>query len=389
MSLLQNFIFFIIISQSYFFTKRKKITLTNTIEDINEIALCAEEGLTHNKCIGTVTILGENGQPSKYINYLSKCKEGNYCQSVSYTNDDIGFCTPIIHQGRPGDKCHNKGDCYSFNCTNSKCYGKKNGELCLSSLECEINSACVFKDHEHSNDDDPKYCTSLVISGNSCMFGSPPIQRKDTYYETMFNFKGEREDNCYPGYICAIATGNLDTFKNRLNINDYICISKFSILDGQYIDYGNYLACEEGYMTLHNESDGLNYGICRKIVTDGYCDEDEKCIADNDGNRINCVYDIVDELFCPVYGMKDRIKNYTKVFNHAIATAGINFDIMMNKETADKENVRSAYLYLKYFQWFRNADECQIAFMMYVNHSGVRFGKIIYIWVFIIILIFS
>ena len=62
---------------------------------------------------------------------------------------------------------------------------------------------------------------------------------------------------------------------------------------------------------------------------------------------------------------------------------------MMNKETADKENVRSAYLYLKYFQWFRNADECQIAFMMYVNYSGVRFGKIIYIWVFIFILIFS
>ena len=31
-------------------------------------------------------------------------------------------------------------------------------------------------------------------------------------------------------------------------------------------------------------------------------------IADIDGNRINCVYDIIDELFCPVYGMKDRIK---------------------------------------------------------------------------------
>ena len=111
-------------------------------------------------------------------------------------------------------------------------------------------------------------------------------------------------------------------------------------------------------------------------------------IADIDGNRINCVYDIIDELFCPVYGMKDRIKNYTKVFNHAIATAGIDFDIMMNKETADKENVRSAYLYLKYFQWFRNADECQIAFMMYVNHSGNRFGKIIWFWVFILFLIF-
>jgi hypothetical protein len=31
------------------------------VEDINEIALCADEGLTHNKCIGTITILSENG----------------------------------------------------------------------------------------------------------------------------------------------------------------------------------------------------------------------------------------------------------------------------------------------------------------------------------------
>ena len=83
---------------------------------------------------------------------------------------------------------------------------------------------------------------------------------------------------------------------------------KIFILDGQYIDYGNYLACEDGYMILYNGTDDINYGICRKIVTDGICDEDNKCIADIDGNRINCVYDIIDELFCPVYGMKDRIK---------------------------------------------------------------------------------
>ena len=125
MSLLQNLFFIITISKSYIFTQRKKITLTNSMDDINEIVLCAEEGLTHNKWSVTVTILSENGQPSKYINYLSKCKEGNYCQSVSYSNDDIGFCTSIIHQGRPSDKFNNLGDCYSFNCTNSKCYGKK------------------------------------------------------------------------------------------------------------------------------------------------------------------------------------------------------------------------------------------------------------------------
>ena len=49
MSLLQNLFFIITISKSYTFTQRKKITLTNSMDDINEIVLCAEEGLTHNK----------------------------------------------------------------------------------------------------------------------------------------------------------------------------------------------------------------------------------------------------------------------------------------------------------------------------------------------------
>ena len=82
-------------------------------------------------------------------------------------------------------------------------------------------------------------------------------------------FIDEREDNCPPGYICTIASGNLLTFKSRLEINDYICISKFSVLTGQYVGYKQYIACEQGYMTLHNDSDGVPYGQCRIIHTDG------------------------------------------------------------------------------------------------------------------------
>ena len=337
----------------------------DAVVDINK---CAEKGLTGNKCIAIVSEMTIHGI-TRYYNYLQKCKNGQYCQTVSYANNDIGFCTPIIHQGRPGEKCLNNGDCYSYNCTKKKCYGKLDGALCQSSLECGINSFCVYEDFEHSNEDDPKYCQPLSSPGGNCMFGSPPIQRKDIYYSTMFNFIDEREDNCPPGYICTIASGNLLTFKSRLEINDYICISKFSVLTGQYVGYKQYIACEQGYMTLHNDSDGVPYGQCRSIHTDGICNEDGMCVADAEGNMIQCAYDTTGEFFCPVVGMSDRIKNYTKIFNHAIASAGINFDIVWGKETTDKENVRMAYLYLKYYHWFRNADECQILYMKYINHS--------------------
>ena len=86
--------------------------------------------------------------------------------------------------------------------------------------------------------------------------------------------------------------------------------------------------------------------------------------------------------------MVDRIKNYTKIFNHAIATAGINFDIVWGKETTDKEEVRMAYLYLKYYHWFRNADECQILYMKYINSA--KWIKGIYLgWIFIFFTFFN
>ena len=338
------------------------------INSIVDVYKCAEHGLSGNKRLGSVSYLNSTGV-YKYDNYLSKCKNGQYCQSVSYANEDIGFCTPIIHQGRPGEKCKSDGDCYSFNCTKNKCVGKKEGSLCLSSLECDTNYFCVYENFLKSDDNDPKYCTQLVGSGETCMFGSPPIQRKDTYYSTMFNFNKERDDNCPPGYICTIASGSLSSFKSRLAINDYRCISKFSVLTGQYVGYEQYIACETGYMTLHIDTDNVPYGQCRSIQSDGICDSDGRCIADGEGNVVDCMYDVTGELFCPVVGMTDRIKNYTKIFNHAIATAGIDFDIVWGKETTDKEEVRMAYLYLKYYHWFRNADECQISYMKYINNG--------------------
>ena len=130
------------------------------LDSIVDIYKCAEKGLTGNKCLAIVSELTTRGV-TKYFNYLQKCKDGQYCQAVSYANEDIGFCTPIIHQGRPGEKCLNDGDCYSYNCTKKKCYGKLDGSLCQSSLECGINSFCVYEDFEHSSKNDPKYCQPL------------------------------------------------------------------------------------------------------------------------------------------------------------------------------------------------------------------------------------
>ena len=62
-----------------------------------------------------------------------------------------------------------------------------------------------------------------------------------------------------------------------------------------------------------------------------------------------------------------KINNYSKIFNHYIATAGIDFDEVLEKETAGNERVRETYLFLKYYQYFRNAKECQYLYYLNIN----------------------
>ena len=339
-------------------------------DDRNDLSICADNGLTDNKCIATTTEYNTDGTISRYVNYLGKCKKKTqYCQTVTYANRDIGFCAKIIHQGRPGDKCKAPGDCYSGLCEQSKCVGKTEDSFCVSSLECEKQYACVYKDQNQDND--VQVCKPLVKSGESCSFGSSTVQRRDPYYTPMFNFITEREDNCYPGYICTIVALNEEKYTEKANSHQYKCISKFSVLDGQYVDYKNYCACKSGYMILDENE---RYGICKNVTTNENklkCIESSDgksfCKVDNQDSKMECVTDSSQEIFCPVLNLTERINNYSKIFNHYIATAGIDFDEVLEKETAGNERVRETYLFLKYYQYFRNAKECQYLYYLNIN----------------------
>ena len=171
------------------------LTSSRGSDDRNDISYCAEDGLTDNKCVGTVTSYDESGNVNQYINYISMCKsKTDYCQTVTYANRDIGFCAKIIHQGRPGNKCKEPGDCYSGICEDKKCVGKEDNQYCESSLECKMNSACVYQDLSSDRTSTTRTCVPLVSSGEECKFGSTSVQRRNTYYTPMFNFINERED---------------------------------------------------------------------------------------------------------------------------------------------------------------------------------------------------
>lgn len=367
-------------------------TFQRGANDRNDQSVCAEHGLTDNKCVGTVTEYTDNGEVSTYSNYISMCKKKtDYCQTVTYANRDIGFCAKIIHQGRPKDKCKVEGDCYSGKCENHKCEGKSDGEYCISSLECGLRSACIYLDKTKTSSEDSRICAPLVGSGERCFYGSSSVQRRNPYYSPMFNFVSEREDNCFPGYVCTIVAPNLEKY-NALKADDdnYKCISKFSVLDGQYVDYENYVACQSGYMKL--DETGKNYGICKNTSTndsDMQCllsGTSFQCIVDSDGTKMDCVTDSSRKIFCPVLNLTERIRNYTKIFNHYVATAGIDFDVVREKETAGNEKVRESYLFLKYYNYFRNAKECQYWYYLNINSSFNVYFDFKWIFAFLIVL---
>jgi hypothetical protein len=59
------------------------------------------------------------------------------------------------------------------------------------------------------------------------------------------------------------------------------------------------------------------------------------------------------------------------------------FDIAWGIKNNDKEEGRMGYLYLKYYYWFRNCNECQIIYMKYINNElWIRFNYLDYYWFF-------
>ena len=124
-TLIQLITFFLILK---FEKSYETDSMTNIgINSIIDIYKCADNGLSGNKCLAIVSYLNETGV-YRYDNYLSKCKNGQYCQSVFYANEDIGFCTPIIHQG------------------NCKFTGKKFNKYIIGSFENKIHTIkfCIY-----------------------------------------------------------------------------------------------------------------------------------------------------------------------------------------------------------------------------------------------------
>ena len=44
-------------------------------DDRNDYSICADNGLTDNKCIATTTLYQTDGTIDRYVNYLGKCKK--------------------------------------------------------------------------------------------------------------------------------------------------------------------------------------------------------------------------------------------------------------------------------------------------------------------------
>ena len=190
---------------------------------------------------------------------VKQCKEGFQC---NYLNKNKSFCKKDSIKKLPGDDCTKNSECYSNNCKDKVCKGKKEGKLCSSHFECNVGLACIE--------------------------GKCQLQRKENEF-------------CTEDFQCKNEMGCSQLGK---------CVKYMSLLQGEFSNF-NILLCsnltinENGYCVVSRLNQTTTecddeQNVCEYFYDDGVNETNhtKNCSCSRgDGNKRYCPLDTVNEEF--------------------------------------------------------------------------------------------
>lgn len=251
--------------------------------------------------IGFLTVL--SGIQSAKKHRCGKELKLNQCL-YSYKNgtDDILFATPC----NKGEKCievepMDKTDS-RYQCVKTSIYeGKKEGESCIISDECESkichDGKCMFLPDYTSNCKNHYQCGYSSYCDDSCL----PLKKAGE--------KCNDEDECELGLFC----GKYDDKPNT-------CVEMYSLENGRATDFSFF--CQSGYTYKLSESKKEQ---CVSIaVSNSTCDEKNECkyIIDNGSKSeevtMRCLTNNEGEYYCAQQTGSQAFKDYVKVYKEEV-----------------------------------------------------------------------
>lgn len=336
-----------------------------------------------------------------FYNY-TKCTDGKACEKSEVTGEEV-FVKCIDKAQRKnlydGQECEKNEQCYSKNCTNGICLGKKKGMSCISTDECATRHYCKMKvpgqtppdledpdrpNSEKSNKLDlPTPFSSLVdriVSTKSMLIEPliPLILPKLPSIESTEEGEGVCTPQEKKGGICKT---EYDCMNNATCGVGNQCVEYFSYENGETSD--NPIICKSNH--IGNKKDVSNVNVCvayKRVETSNECKENqtqctykstgaEKGKVDDKTEDCKCSLGNPDKMYCPYDPSGAEYTEYLNLMKKYYRVEAHDYHTKLRHESVDPQLKRNLFLYKNYPKYF-NVDNCAVEFGMissFVSHS--------------------
>ena len=333
---------------------------------------------------------------------LWKCPKYKICQILSRKDEDntIGVCSYNYKKLYHYDSCSYHTECSSLTCSEGKCTGFVENDLCIpGSFQCENNLVCKKRREFYPYQEvrDIYRCSNLSNYNETC----------------------ENDNECDIRLVCVnydiinrikeTKTNNITELKKEIDSEKYFllkknsdkkCIGRASLENG--LPTENPMACQSGDTINIEIFPNYNESFCvskKEIIED--CNEDNICIIKINlgifGDieiKQNCVFTVRGNPICPLDQKEIAWKKYLEIYEKYYRVANVknnrqkNIHIPVYKNTFNILEV--SQVFWNYSDWIYNidSDSCTKDFF-FLRSKGkfVDFSILYIILIYLLILI--
>ena len=324
---------------------------------------------------------------------LWSCPTNKYCQILSRKEDDnsIGVCTYNYKKKYDQDSCSYHSQCSSLECSEGKCIGFSQDQLCRPGIfQCKNNLVCrkTVELLPYNETKEIYRCDQISKRNEICENDNECDIRLVCFNQNISNI------------INNTVTNNITELKNNINVDEYIsikntnnkiCINRASLENG--LPTNDPMACKSGDTINIEIFPNYTETFCsskKQIIKD--CNEENICTIEANLGKFGdieieqqCDYDVRGNPLCPLDQKEVAWKNYLSTFEQYFVISkdsshsDSNYHIPAHKYTLNILEISQSYWQYSEWIYFIEADSCTQVFFFLRNNGKILYFSFLYI----------
>ena len=299
---------------------------------------------------------------------LWKCPRNKICQIISRKEVDssIGVCSYNYKKLYHYDSCSYHTECSSLTCSDGKCTGLVENDVCNpGSFQCENNLACKKRREFYPYQEvrDIYRCSKLSQLNETCDTDNEcDIRLVCVNYDIIDRIK-------------KLEISNITELKNEINFEKYFllknnsykkCIERASLDNG--LPTENPMACQSGDTINIEIFPNYNETLCvskKEIIED--CNEENTCVIRINLGKFgdieikqNCVFTVRGNPICPLDQKEIAWKQYLELYEKYFRAANVKTNRQKNIHIPAYRNtfniLELSQAYWNYRDWIYDID---------------------------------